>query len=288
MRILPKTVPALLLLAGAACTSTSPRETTTPALARTSEAPDAPREEPAEPIALPDPCAGATSLVIEPIAPIEADWQGALVVGGWARVTVRWCGQGTIAVEALTVRRPDADGEPPLRIRNPAPERARLAHGDALVDEVWGAPTPATLVLEVTAVGPDGAALAASAPFESVDDPERARLRAECAARGGRWGPQGLAQGEMCDAPTRDAGQRCLSDDECEGPCIDVGTEPLPVSLPAGVEVPACGPGREPRLLVGRCHDRSIRFGCHPRLHEVTIECIAPGFARRAHTVCVD
>jgi hypothetical protein len=181
----------------------------------------------------------------------------------------------------------EAGGPGPARwILSPDATRARLAHGASLTEEVWAPAAPGPLLLIVEAITERGETITASARLESVDDPERAALRAECVAAGGQWGPHRMMGHESCDRPTRDAGQRCTSDADCEGPCIESGTEPLAGAAPPGAEVPACGAGRAPRLVVGRCHDRSLGFGCHARLSDVTIECVGP-FPRRAHTVCV-
>ena len=237
---------------------------------------------------VPDPCEGRDGLVIDPIAPIAAEWQGAVTIGGHGEVTMRWCGAGTVSIVSLTLATDEAGELGPARyIRNPDPARARLARGGSLTDEVAAPGQPGPLLLVVEATTDEGETITARASLESVDDPERAALRTECEGAGGRWGPHGMMGYESCDRPTRDAGQRCTSDADCEGPCIESGTEPLGDAAPPGVEVPACGPGRQPHLVVGRCHDRSLRFGCHPRLSELTLECVGP-FPRRAHTVCVD
>jgi len=194
-----------------------------------------------------------------------------------------------VSIVSLTLGRRGATGEleAARSIRNPDPARARLTRGGSLTDGLWAPAQPGPLVLVVEATTDLGQTVTARAHLESVDDPERVALRTECEAAGGTWAPHGMAGHESCDRPTSDAGQRCTSDADCEGPCLDSGTEPLG-DPPPGVDVPACGPGRQPHLLVGRCHARSLRFGCHARLFEVTIECLGPAFGRRAHTVCVD
>lgn len=236
-----------------------------------------------------DRCTGHDGLEIDPVAPIAADWQGAVTIGGHGEVTVRWCGEGTVSIVSLTLG-PDDGGELGAArfIRSPDPARARLVRGGSLTDEIAAPAQPGPLLLVVEATTDRGETITARAPLESVDDPERAALRGECVAAGGTWGPHGMMGHESCDRPTRDAGQRCTSDADCEGPCIETGTEPLGGGAPPGVAVPACGPGRQPHLAIGRCHDRSLRFGCHPRLFDVTIECVGPVLGRRVHAVCVD
>ncbi|MDQ3037726.1 MAG: hypothetical protein M3Y87_35360 [Myxococcota bacterium] len=279
------------LLSHSGCAARAPRAATASDVSRTRDAGE-PRTEHvarADEPAL-DACAGQHGLVIEPTVPIAADWQGAATVGGRGEATVRWCGAGTVSIVSLTLGHRDVDGDlgEVRSIRTPDPLRARLTRGGSLTDELWAPSEPAALLLVVDAIAEDGETIRARAQLESVEDPERIALRTECQAAGGTWAARGMTGSEQCDRPTSDAGQRCTSDADCEGPCVDAGSEPLSDAPAAGLEMPACGPGRQPHLLVGRCHDRSVRFGCHPRLHEVTIECVAPAFRRRAHGVCVD
>jgi hypothetical protein len=236
------------------------------------------------------PCAGHDGLVIDPIGPIVSDWQGQVVVGGRAPVVLRWCGAGVVTVSSISVVQPATQGSPEraLHVREPNPAHGRLAHGQSLTVEVHAPARPG--LVEVVALATDEHAHphAARAPLESIEDPARVAGRRECVAAGGDWGPHGMAGVESCDRPTRDAGQRCTSDADCESVCIDDGHEPLGASPPAGVEVPSCERGEQPRLVVGHCFARTLPFGCRARLPRVTIECVAPGVGRRAHTICVD
>lgn len=64
-----------------------------------------------------------------------------------------------------------------------------------------------------------------------------------CEKNGGNWGKQGLAQTEMCDMPTKDAGKACQSDDDCEAKlCV----------------IDKSAPKEH-----GKCYDRTSTFGCH-------------------------
>ncbi len=280
--------PALSLALAAsiatACASGPPLAVEEPVQVVTDQA----RSEP--PAQLADRCAGHDDLFLEPVAPIAADWQGAVTVGGLASVTVMWCGAGMVTVTSVTLLRPATADAPvqPLYVREPDATTGRLACGEALTIEVSAPAMPASLEVVALATDASGAQHTARIAVEAVDDPERAALRAECEAAGGEWSAHGLAGVESCDRPTRDAGQRCTSDADCEGPCLETGTEPLTGTTPVGVVVPSCGGGGELRLVVGRCHDRSLRFGCFARLEDVRVECIAPGFARRSRVVCVD
>ena len=62
----------------------------------------------------------------------------------------------------------------------------------------------------------------------------------DCLAQGGVWGPQGLAQTEMCDLPATDAGQPCADSSQCQGLCLAGNT-----------------PG------TGACSPRTLNFGCY-------------------------
>jgi hypothetical protein len=236
------------------------------------------------------PCDGHDGLVLDPIDPIIDDWQGAVTVGGRGPVIVRWCGMGTVTLVSVTVLRASDDGssEVPLFIRELDPSHARLEPGASQTLEIGAPAGNSRLAVLALAVDASGLEHRARATLHTLEDPERLALRGACEDAGGKWGARGLAGREQCDKPTRDAGQRCTSRADCEGPCIHDATEPLTDAAPDGVEIPACGPGQQPHLRVGHCHERSVRFGCHPRLDRVTIECLAPGFAKRLNSVCVD
>lgn len=256
-----------------------------------SEPPASEPEVVLDPVATPaSPCTGHDGLVIDPIRPIVSDWHGQVVVGGQAPVILRWCGEGMVTVASISVVQPATEGSPAraLHERVPDPAHERLAHGQSLIVEVHAPARPGLVEVVVLATDEHARPQTARAPLESVEDPARVAHRRECAAAGGHWGPHGMAGVESCDRPTRDAGQRCTSDADCESACIDDGDEPLGASPPAGAEVPSCEPGAQPRLVVGRCSARTLPFGCRARLPRVTIECVAPGIGRRAHTICVD
>jgi len=283
-----KLVLALAVLTGCGTASSAPPAAVRPELppARLDAAqPDA---SPAAPERTVDPCEGLDGLVIDPPAPIEADWQGAVVMGGWGPVVLRWCGEGAATVETLSVDRPVAEEAVGGSRHTFEPSAARLARGETLTVNVWAPATPGPLQAVAVARDETGRAHRASAGFESVDDPERAARRAECEAAGGTWAGRGLAGIQSCDRPTRDAGRRCTSDADCEGACIPERCEPLVDPAPADTPASSCQPGREPRLVVGRCHDRSTLFGCHSRLPNVTVECLPPGGLCRMPHVCVD
>lgn len=65
----------------------------------------------------------------------------------------------------------------------------------------------------------------------------------ECAARGGSWRRMGMAQTEVCEMPTGDAGKPCSDSSECESYCV----------APEGVEKGA--------VVTGTCHGTFLRLG---------------------------
>ena len=62
----------------------------------------------------------------------------------------------------------------------------------------------------------------------------------DCLEQGGTWGPQGLAQTEMCDLPATDAGKPCTDSSQCQGLCFASDTP-----------------------STGTCSPRTLNFGCH-------------------------
>jgi hypothetical protein len=158
---------------------------------------------------------------------------------------------------------------------------------------IRGQPQVGTLPAIVVAVDDAGREHRATAMIESIDDPDRSAAMAECRACGGAWGPVGMAGTETCDCPTRDAGARCTSDDDCEGACIATGWEPLSAAELAQLAeepggVPGCARGHRLERQVGRCHDRQRAFGCRPRIGDPAPRCQPIGFARRLDTICTD
>lgn len=61
----------------------------------------------------------------------------------------------------------------------------------------------------------------------------------DCLDQGGTWGPQGLAQMDMCDLPTTDAGQPCTDSSQCQGLCL-----------------------ASDNPTTGTCSPRTLNFGC--------------------------
>lgn len=272
----------LVGLGGAgACVRTMP-PTSEPSLAGDEEQAVLPGESDAPLVR--DPCTDRDGLVIDRLEPIVSEWQGAVTVGGHGPVMVRWCGAGAVTVASVTVSSPEGA----RFVRELDPAAAGLEAGASLAVEVSAPARAQRLEVVVLATDEEGRSHSASAPLQSAEDPELVTQRDACEAAGGQWGAHGMLGRQSCDRPTHDAGQRCTSSADCESFCVEDGDEPLTGSPPVGVEEPRCGAGQQPRLLVGHCHERSLPFGCHPRLREVTIECIAPGAARRGHMLCVD
>ena len=236
-----------------------------------------------------DPCAAHDGLVLSPPAAITADWQGAVTQGGTGTLGISWCGEGAVTVRKVTVRRVDTEQttEQTVMIHESSPER-RLVPQQTITVELHAPAAVGTLGVVVNAEGDDGREHVARTTVAALDDPERTAQRKACLDAGGSWGPRGLLGLEACDRPTKDAGKRCLSDAECEGACLDDGDEPVAGQLPAGVGQPPCTTGQQPRLLVGRCDTKVLRFGCHARLRTVRVECVAPDMGRRKRMVCVD
>jgi len=80
-------------------------------------------------------------------------------------------------------------------------------------------------------------------PTSSRPTPNPAHLptnEQDCLKQGGTWGPQGLAQQDMCDLPTTDAGLPCTDSSQCEGSCLASGTP-----------------------SIGTCSPNRLNFGCH-------------------------
>ncbi|MCB9718430.1 MAG: hypothetical protein H6712_31565 [Myxococcales bacterium] len=236
-----------------------------------------------------DRCEGHDALVIDPPAPIAAQWQGAATVGGTGPLVLRWCGEGIVIVRSVTVVRPHPDGTDAVTVLlELEAQRGALGHGDELTMTIHTPAQPGTLGVIAVAEDGDGRSFQARTTLEVIEDPERTAQREACLASGGRWGPQGMLGVETCDRPTRDAGKRCLSDADCEGACLEDTDEPFTGNVPVSAPLPRCGPGQELRVRVGRCHDRTTLFGCHSRLRATTVECVAPGAARRKNVICVD
>ncbi len=82
-----------------------------------------------------------------------------------------------------------------------------------------------------------------------------------CEKNGGKWNKQGLAQKEMCDMPTKDAGKACQSADDCEAKlCIADGST---------------------SNEHGKCYERTTRFGCHNLFRK-------DADAKHRSTLCID
>lgn len=228
-----------------------------------------------------DPCTDAPAgfSIVVPDA-IASTWNGSTIVGGTASVTLRHCGEGTITVERMTL----GDGGPGGAEWELDPSLARLAHGQALTREIRGTAEPRELTLIAHARDEHGTEVIARATTHAVLDPRFVSERDACVAAGGTFAPAGLSGDFVCDRPTHDAGRRCLSSAECEGPCLDDHVE-VTTTPP---DQRTCAAGEEVRLHVGACSARSLQFGCGPLLTTVTTECAAPGRASRLHTVCVD
>ena len=292
VRLAPASVASLwAALAAAACSAHAPAASTSPPTSPVN--PPADRRASAHTVDAGDPCAGHDALWIDSVVPTPARWErGRLLGSGRAAVRLRWCGPGTALLRSITLTR--ADGvETRSSFAEEVPARGPLATGVTYPIEFFV--DPDALEYQVTARARDarGGEHVAVAHFQTVENPERAAHYAACIAAGGRWGVHGMMALELCDRPTRDAGRRCTSDADCEGPCIETGAEPLGDSaLPAGVTASPCGPGQNARIRVGRCHDRSLRFGCYPRVTRVVVECVRSGPSRGRlrglSTVCVD
>ncbi|MEX1368132.1 MAG: hypothetical protein AB1Z98_33695 [Nannocystaceae bacterium] len=246
-----------------------------------------PLESPSPP---PDPCEDHDGLVLSPPAVIAADWQGATTMGGSGSLGILWCGEGKAVLQFVKVSRPGAEGtssEMTARYELD-PDRSALEPGDSRTTRIHAPASPGPLAVMAVAIDEERRLHEAHTSLEVIEDPERTAQREQCLADGGSWAARGMLGIESCSRPTTDAGKRCLSGSDCEGACIEDQAEAIGDDVLAGVEVPRCSPGREPRLLVGKCDDRTLRFGCHPRLRAVTVACLWPRVSRRALSVCVD
>ena len=224
-------------------------------------------------------CAGETGLVARVRGPIAAVWEGRATRGGDGTLDVRWCGAGTVSIVRVEV------GDPARWIHEPDPETYRLVRGSPAALTIHGQPAPGTQPVVVTVVDGAGRELRATTTAESIDDPARVAARAACTACGGRWGAAGMLGYEQCDCPTRDAGKRCTSDRDCESVCIPTDVEEVPAAEAAGV---TCGRHERVVRLVGRCHDRTLSFGCRPYLPDTGPRCGPVDGALTLPTLCTD
>lgn len=87
-----------------------------------------------------------------------------------------------------------------------------------------------------------------------------ARSEAECAARGGKWGPAGLLVDPICDIRPSDAGKACTDSQQCESKCVTVARVRYGASAP------------------GVCHDSFLPFGCLQRIRA----------GRAGQALCID
>ena len=67
--------------------------------------------------------------------------------------------------------------------------------------------------------------------------------RAACEAAGGVWGRFGLLARDLCDLPSRDAGQPCTNSGQCQSVCV----------APEGAR-----PGDR---VTGQCYARTVTLG---------------------------
>ena len=227
-----------------------------------------------------DTCPNAGGLVLEVPTTIAGHWSGGMTTGGSVSATVRWCGPGVVSIDRFVMTR----GGSLLTEWAFDPAATHLAHGERFSHDVAGPAEPQELELTAFAHDDAGHEIRASANVRSVPDPRFVEARAACVARGGTFAPAGLAGAYACDAPTRDAGRRCLASAECESSCVETHTE-VTTSPP---DHRACAAGEEVRLHVGACSARSLHFGCSALLIDVTTECLQPGQSARSHVVCVD
>jgi hypothetical protein len=228
-----------------------------------------------------DPCGAASGLVLTPPETIPAQWDGrGLSVGGEAPLEVRWCGEGEVVVETVTMGPPESTA---LVRYDLDPDHGRLAHGARLTRMLRGWAEPQPLRIHVLA-RQAGVAIEADTETRTTEEPALVSARAECEAAHGTFGPVGMVGSLACTRPTRDAGQRCLSSAECEGACLEDHVE----TVDAAPDGQTCTAPETMRLHVGRCDTQVPRFGCAPRLSEVHAECVRPGMATRRSLVCVD
>ncbi len=78
-----------------------------------------------------------------------------------------------------------------------------------------------------------------------------ASTKEQCDARGGYWGPEGMAQMGDCTLPTQDAGKVCVDSQECQGWCTASANQ-----------LPGSG-GQH-----GHCSAIDHSFGCQRYLNE--------------------
>lgn len=192
-------------------------------------------------------------------APFVARWDRRNVEAGVGAVEVRWCGPGEatlLRMAAGPVTRWRAADAPPVRLRA----------GQAATFTLAGTAAPSEVTLTVTARSERGP-LVARTTLVSVDAPLRIEARRACDACRGTWGRFGVAQLEVCNCATTDAGTRCASDRDCQGYCDGITWEPIAGTCPAG---------QRRERAVGRCSSRASAFTCVALLDEPMTRCAAP------------
>ena len=169
---------------------------------------------PAPPLALPEGC-------IEPylhlsVSPGVVDLTGD-PPGGVAVLTLRSCLPLPIAVGDIVVDSTDptswAEGTP------------ALAPGEVLGRELRLSREGTFDVSPIVGVSSGMRSFGHDSPTIRVVNTARDAAIAACTACDGFWGAQGMARIEGCNCRTRDGGEPCDRDDDCEAGCIRRGDD---------------------------------------------------------------
>jgi hypothetical protein len=199
------------------------------------------------------------------------------------RLIVTNCTQESLVVDEMSI---DQSGGS-LRL---APEDAKLTPGASWAHE-WIARTEGEY--DVVALAHPAhlreRALRSAAARLRVRDTHLEQAREQCRACDGEWGPQGMLRELGCNCRTRDAGKICHDGDECEGACLSTGFDVVQDGIAPHCDASGTCTGR-PGLgvPVGRCDERSVRFGCFARVPKGAAKERPVVLPAKAETICID
>lgn len=114
-------------------------------------------------------------------------------------------------------------------------------------------------------------------------NPARDRAQRQCRACRGDWGRHGMLGYGSCICRTRDAGRRCTDGRDCEGICLQTGTERV---VTRRCRTRDCIEEYGMRA-VGRCSEFVGQFGCHTYIPDGARD-RRPTLGLEIHSACAD